>query len=180
MNRWTRSLLLGTRVLESITGFVGNVVAWAVFPLTLITCYEVAARYLFKSSQAWTFELGYMITGAYFLLGAAYALRENAHIRIDVLYNRLSGKGKAVADLISVGVIIVPTLILIIPALWNYAYEPYQTSERSGQSDWNPLIWPFRFTFLVGFVFLGIQSVAQILKSLVTLMSTSTTNSMES
>lgn len=179
MNRWSRSLLAWTRVLELFTGFIGIIVAWIVFPLTLITCLEVAARYLFQSSQAWTFELGYMLTGAYFLLGAAYAMRENAHIRIDVLYNRFNSKGKGIADLISVGVIIIPTLVLIIPALWDYAYETYQTSERSGQSDWNPVIWPFRFTFFAGFVLLAIQSVTHILKSLFTLLSNTTSSSME-
>ena len=111
-----------------------------------------------------------MLTGSYFLLGAAYAVREDAHIRIDLLYNRLGEKGKAVANLVGFGVIVLPTIVLIVSGLYEYAREAYESGERSGQTAWNPVVWPFRFTFFVGFVLLGAQALAQILKALGVLM----------
>lgn len=170
MNRMQRRLVFGTIVLEAIARKTGAIIAWMVMPLTAVTCYEVFARYVLGTPTVWSFEVGYMLTGTYFLLGAGYALREEAHIRIDVIYSHLGTRARAVADLVGFGFVMLPTLTLFCPALWDYMAQAYRSGERSALSDWNPIVWPFRLVFFLGFFLLLLQTVAQVLKSLSTLI----------
>ena len=151
--------------LEFFTGGAGVGAAWLILPLIIATGYEVFSRYALGAPTIWAYDVGYMLTGSHFLLGGALTLRDKAHIRIDVLYSRFSARWQALIDALAFSVIAVPTCYLLSVALWNYAYEAYQTNELSGESAWNPVIWPFRTVFFAGFVFLGMQCLAEILKS---------------
>ncbi len=167
--RTLRLLAFIQKLLDRLTGVTGALVGWLVLPLVGVTVYEVIARHVFNAPTIWTYELGYMLTGSYFMLGFAYALRENAHIRIDVLYNRFSKSGKAVADLVAFALIALPTVALIAWPLFGYAHEAYESGEQSGQTAWNPVLWPFRAMFFLGFALLVIQCTAQVIRSLLAL-----------
>src|SRR5690606_14411424 len=88
-------------MLNALTRFV-NGVSWcasqlasvAAAVLTISMVYEVFARYVFDAPTVWAFDIAYMANGAVFLLGVAYVLREDAHIRIDVLRNRLPARSE--------------------------------------------------------------------------------------
>jgi TRAP-type mannitol/chloroaromatic compound transport system permease small subunit len=151
--------------IERISGGTGVVAGWLVVPLIFATCYEVFSRYVLNAPTIWAYELGYMVTGANFLIGAAYALREKAHIRIDVIYAHFFSK--RTQALINVGgyvLLFLPIMFWLTLALWDYAYQAYLTQELSGQSAWNPVIWPFRLVFFAGFLLLLLQGIAEVLK----------------
>jgi len=57
-----------------------------------------------------------------------------------------------------------PVISWLAFALWEYWYEAFLTGEQSGQSAWNPVIWPFRLTFFIGIAVLWMQGVAELLK----------------
>lgn len=153
------------RLLERLTGGTGVVAAWVVVPLIFATSFEVFSRYLLNAPTIWSFELGYMAMGTHFLLGAAYTLREDAHIRIDIFYNAFSAKTKAWVDAIGFLALMLPASWWLSYALWNYAATAYLTGEQSGQSAWNPIIWPFRMVFFAGFALLALQGTVQLLKA---------------
>lgn len=153
------------RFLERITGGAGVLAAWIVVPLILATSFEVFSRYLLNAPTIWSFELGYMAMGAHFLVGAAYTLREDGHIRIDVFYNGFSPKAKAWVNALGFLLLMLPASWWLSYALWNYAVEAYLTGEQSGQSAWNPVIWPFRMVFFAGFLLLALQGTVQFLKA---------------
>ncbi len=152
------------RIIERITGSAGLLFAWVVFPLILASVYEVVARYAFNAPTIWAFELGYMAMGVHALMGAAFALRERAHIRIDVIYLRFPEKVKAIIDTVGYLVLFLPVICWVSFGLWEYWVEAYVNGEHSGQSAWNPLIWPFRLTFFLGFFLLTLQGVAELIK----------------
>ncbi len=152
------------RLIERITGLAGVVIAWVVFPLILATCYEVFSRYVLNAPTIWAFELGYMAMGVHALIGAAYALRERAHIRIDVLYTHYSDKTKAIIDTAGYLLLFMPVVCWLTFALWEYLAEAYLSGELSGQSAWNPVIWPFRLAFFLGYLLLALQGVAELIK----------------
>lgn len=149
------------KAVDRLSGSMGLLAAWIVLPLIFVTVYEVFSRYLFNSPTIWAYEIGYMVTGANFLLGAAFALREHAHIRIDVLYSRFSVKIKALIDVLGYLLLFLPVGIWLSYRLGFYALDAFETGERSGQSAWNPVIWPFRFIFFTGFTVLSIQALAE-------------------
>lgn len=152
-------------IIDRISGSLGLLAAWIVMPLIVATVYEVLSRYLFNAPTIWAYEIGYMAMGANFLLGAAFALREGSHIRIDILYTRLSEKARALIDVLGFVLLFLPVGFWLSTRLGEYALEAYMSGERSGESAWNPVIWPFRLVFFVGFAVLTIQGVAECLRA---------------
>jgi TRAP-type mannitol/chloroaromatic compound transport system permease small subunit len=155
--------------IEGLTEGVGGLAALVIIPLVVATCYEVFARYLFGAPTIWAFELGYTLTGVHFLLGGAITLKRQGHIRIDLIYGQLSAKKKAIIDLVLYVALVLPALCLIFLRLADYATQAYLSGETSGQSAWNPPIWPFRAIIAASFLLLTLQVVAEILKCVGTL-----------
>lgn len=159
-------MLIIARFLEKITQSSGVIAALIIIPLILSTCYEVFARYAFGAPTIWAYELGYMGMGAHFLLGMAYTLKEKAHIRIDLIYAFRGPRTKAAIDFFSYAVIMLPFTIWLTWGLFMYYEEALMFEETSGQSAWNPVIWPFRLCMMIGFILLAIQLLAESLKCL--------------
>jgi len=154
------------RAIERLSGVSGYVTAWLVAPLILATVYDVAARYLFNAPTQWAYEVAYMAMGTHALLGMAYTLREGGHIRIDAFSQMFSQRTKAWIDLIGYAVFVLPCLMWMTWSLWDYWRHSYVTGELSGQSAWNPIIWPFKLVFFVAFVLLVLQIFAEIFKAI--------------
>ena len=154
------------RLIERISGISGSVTAWLVVPLIAATVYDVGARYLFALPTQWAYEVGYMMMGTHALLGMAYTLREGGHIRIDAISQRFSQTAKAIIDLVGYVVFLLPCLLWITWSLWNYWTRALATNELSGQSAWNPAIWPFKLVFFVAFVLLVLQILAEVIKAI--------------
>ena len=152
-------------LIERISGFTGKTTAWLVVPLIAATVYDVAARYIFNAPTHWAYEVGYMMMGAHALLGMAFTLREGGHIRIDAFTQKLSQSAKAIIDLVGYALFVLPCLVWITWSLWSYWVKALATDELSGQSAWNPVIWPFKLVFFIAFVLLVLQIVAEIIKA---------------
>lgn len=151
-------------LIERVSGLSGLVIAWLVFPLIIASCYEVFSRYILSAPTIWAFELGYMAMGTHALIGAAYTLRERGHIRIDVIYGHFSDKTKALVDTVGYVVLFLPVVSWVTLGLWEYWVEAFVAGDRSGQSAWNPIIWPFRLAFFTGFALLWAQGIAELIK----------------
>jgi len=151
--------------IEKVTGGVGVATAWLIVPMIFATVYEVIARYVFGAPTIWAFEVAYMAMGAHFLMGSAYTLRERAHVRIDVAYIHFPPRVRALVDVIGYGCLFIPFGVWISYRLALFTWGAYESGETSGASAWNPVIWPFRLTFLVGFVLLTLQGVVELSRS---------------
>lgn len=154
------------RCIDGVSGLSGRIAAWIIAPLIFASVYEVAARYLFNAPTIWAFEVAYMAMGVNFMLGAAYALREDAHVRIDVVYTNFSPRLKALVDAVGYGLVFIPIGVWLSYRLGLYAFDAYRSGETSGASAWNPRVWPFRAALTLGFALLTLQAVAQLLRAL--------------
>ncbi|HYC35377.1 MAG TPA: TRAP transporter small permease subunit [Usitatibacter sp.] len=152
------------RNIERVTSSIGVMASFALVPLVLATCYEVFARYIFGAPTIWAYEIGYILTGAHFLLAMAFALRTDEHIRIDIFSGHFSQRTRAAIDLAAYAVLL-PLMSWISWALWLHLAQGYARNERSGQSAMNLPVWPFRVIFLVAFVLLALQILAEVVKS---------------
>jgi len=152
------------RLIQGISRFSGETTAWLVVPLIFATVYDVVARYAFDAPTQWAYEIGYMVMGTHALLGMAYTLRESGHIRIDAFAQTFSQRSKALIDMTGY-VLILPCLCWVSWSLWVYWTTAFHSDELSGQSAWNPVIWPFRLVFFVAFVLLILQIVAELIKA---------------
>ncbi len=154
------------RLIERISTLSGSITAWLVVPLIAATVYDVGARYIFSLPTQWAYEVGYMMMGAHALLGMAYTLREGGHVRIDAFSQMFSQGTKAVIDLVGYVAFVLPCLVWMTWSLWGYWMVSYQSGELSGQSAWNPVIWPFKLVFFISFVLLVLQILAEVTKAL--------------
>ncbi|WP_119459394.1 TRAP transporter small permease subunit [Rhodospirillaceae bacterium SYSU D60014] len=152
------------RLIDRLTEGVGFAAALLLIPLVLAMCYEVFARYVLNAPTIWAYEMSYMLSGTYFLLGSGFTLKRRGHIRIDLIYAHVSSRARAMIDLAGYVLVFLPLLVVLNYYLWDYAMQSIESGERSGQSAWNPVIWPFRIMFFAGFAFLALQVVAEILK----------------
>jgi len=164
-----RLLQIGVRMIEAVTRRFGLLGAWLVVVLIVAMDYEVLMRYAFQAPTAWAYEVGYMLMGTSFLLTIAFAMVTRSHVRVDFLYGRYSAKGRALLDFVGYTFFLLPIVAWTTYGVWGYMLDAYGLGERSGQSAWNPVIWPFRTMFVLGFALFTLQIVAEILKCLLVL-----------
>lgn len=145
---------------------VGVIAAWLIVPLIVALCWEVFSRYVLNAPTIWAYEIGYLLTGSGWLLGMAYALSRDAHIRVDVLTTRMSDRAKALVDVVLYALIVLPFVTWLSFGLQGRVAQAIKSGERSGQSAWNPPLWPFRAIMLAAFTLLAIQIVVQLLRGM--------------
>lgn len=155
-------------VSEKFNRFFGWIGAYLIIILIGTMVYEVIARYFFQTPTKWAFEVGYMLMGTSFMLGIAVCMQMGQHVRVDFVYDAVSPRWRAVIELIGF-FFMIPMMLWLSAGLWDYFVDAYRVNERSGESAWNPIIWPFKFIFVVGFVLLLIQCVVEIIKCIMTL-----------
>lgn len=152
------------RIIERISTICGIIGAWLIVPLVFAMVYEVVARYVFNAPTIWAYEIGYLMTGSGFLLAMAYTLSRDAHIRIDVLSSRFSPRTKAIIDSICYLGLVIPFVAWLTHLLFERALATFESGEKTGQSAWNPPLWPFRTVFFVAFTLLLLQLIAEVIK----------------
>jgi TRAP-type mannitol/chloroaromatic compound transport system permease small subunit len=152
------------RILDRVSGTSGAVAAWLVIPLIAASCYEVFSRYVLSEPTLWAFEVGYMVMGTHFLIGLAYTLRENEHVRVDLFYARASRKARALIDAFTYVALLLPLAGWLSFGFFEKVLKAYASQVRSGMSAFNPVIWPFRLVMCAAFVLLALQALAQLIR----------------
>lgn len=127
--------------------------------------YEVAARYVFGAPTIWAFDISYMCTGTLFVLGAAYALRQDAHVRIDFLAQRLSPRLRGGIEGSVFLFLLLPIFAIMSWFAAGRAWRAYLTDEVERVSPWAPLMWPFYALLALGLVALTLQIAVQALRA---------------
>lgn len=152
------------RVISRINGFAGEFVAyWSVIAV-FVYYYEVIARYVFNSPTNWAHESMFLMFGMQYLIAGGFCLRENAHVRVDVIYSMLSKRTQATLDVItSVFFLIFVTTLLVTG--WIFFNDAFETMEVSN-SEWHIQYWPIKFALPLGAVLLMIQGIAQLVKDI--------------
>jgi TRAP-type mannitol/chloroaromatic compound transport system permease small subunit len=165
MTQPSRPLLLTIRIIDTFTDLTGSLIAWLSVPLVAAVAYEVFARYLFNAPTIWSFDLTYMLYGALFMLGAAYALHKGAHIRTDFFWDNFSPRTRGLIDSISYVVFFFPSFAVLMYISWHETEYAFQINETSDQTPWRPILWPFKGIVPLACLLLMIQGVSELLKS---------------
>lgn len=150
--------------IDTLSMSVGKLAAFIVIPNVFALVYEVVARYVLKAPTIWSFEITYFLYSAHFMLGAAYALKDRSHIRVEVLYSRLSARSRAIIDTAGYMIFFFPATIALMLGGIDLVKESIAMGERSGVSAWRPIMWPFRAILPLGIFFLFLQGIAEFLR----------------
>lgn len=158
-----KSLLTFSRLIDSLNERIGRLVMWLVLITTLIATGNALAKYILgEGSNAWL-EAQWYGFGAMFLLGAGYTLKHNGHVRIDILYQRISPRGKALIDLLGGVLFLLPVAGLLAWLSWPLFAESWRIQETSPDAG-GLLRWPVKLLLPVGFALLFLQGVSEIIK----------------
>lgn len=154
------------RRIDWLSEWSGKAVSWFSVALMLVLTYEVIMRYAFKAPTIWAFDIGYMLGGPIFLVGAAYTLRRKGHVRIDMVYSRFSPRWQAYLDIIFTLIFFFPLWGILLVKLIPYVYYSWAFRENALESFWRPPIYPFKTVLPVGVALLLLQGIAEFIRSL--------------
>ncbi|MBA2260712.1 MAG: TRAP transporter small permease subunit [Acidobacteria bacterium] len=158
---------LADRFCDAVDRFnsvVGRVFALSIFIVVLAVLYEVVARTTFGQGTIWSNETTIYLSAVTYILGGAYALAHRRHVRIDVIYERLTPRTRARLDLFT----FIFFLIYVGALIWAgsaLAWASFLQGEGTG-TPWNPRIWPIKFAIPIAAVLLLLQGIANLLRDL--------------
>ncbi len=156
-------LLALSRFIDGLNDRLGRVVYWLILVAVLISATNAVIRKVFStSSNAWL-EIQWYLFSAVFLLCAGYALLHNQHVRIDVVVARFSKRTLAWIDLFGTIFFLLPMAILIMWLSWPVFMNAFRSGEVSSNAG-GLIIWPARLLVPVGFFFLVLQGVSELIK----------------
>lgn len=154
------------RAIDAIGRWSGYLFCWLGFILMAIIVHHVVMRYVFATPTAWAYDVSYMLYGSMFMLGAAFTLYRQGHVRTDFLYRNWSPRTQGIVDASLYIIVFFPAMILFFNAGYDYAARSWALGERGYMSPWRPPIYPFKTAIPVGIALLILQGVAETLKSL--------------
>ncbi len=150
-------------LIDRINEFIGRAVSWLILLAVLVSAGNAISRKAFNlSSNAWL-ELQWYLFGAAFMMAAAYTLKQNEHIRVDIIYAARTRRTQLWIDLFGHVFFLMPFVVLMVWMLIPYAMDAY----RGGYISTNAgglIIWPARAVLLIGFFMLLFQGISEIIK----------------
>ncbi|OZG75081.1 C4-dicarboxylate ABC transporter permease [Hahella sp. CCB-MM4] len=159
-----------TRLIDAFTEHTGRFISWLNIGMVVGTVLVVVLRYVFNNSSIALQEGVIYLHGAVFLLGSAYTLKHNEHVRVDILYQRFSPRGRAVVNLLGTLLLLLPSLIYICIESWPYILQSWKFKEVSQEAAGLPYVYLLKTLILGMVVVLGLQGIAEAMRSLVTII----------
>ena len=157
------SLLGLSRFIDRMNELIGRGISWLILIAIIISAGNATVRKILStSSNAWL-ELQWYLFGAAFLFAAAYTLKQNEHIRIDIVYGLFSRRVQHWIDLFGHLFFLMPFVVLMLYYLGPYVQRSWISGEVSNNSG-GLVIWPAKALLLVGFFLLALQGISEIIK----------------
>lgn len=156
--------------IDLINEKIGQFVAWFATLLMVLVCIDVFLRYVFGFSSAFLSELEWHIFSLLFLFGAAFTLKDDKHVRVDVFYAKFSEKKKALVNFFGSLVFLLPFCVIVIKGGLPYTEFAYRLNESSSDPGGLPMRFIVKSFIVIGFSLLFLQGISLLLKSLQTLL----------
>jgi TRAP-type mannitol/chloroaromatic compound transport system permease small subunit len=152
------------KIIDGISEVSGKLASFLVLGSLFTVFYEIAMRYVFNMSQSWTFEMSTFLFGTTFVLAGAYALKYNAHVRIDLFYMRLSTRNKALVETIT-SILLFAFIGVLIWKGWEFGWRALVLNEHT-DSAWAPPRWPIKMVIPVGAFLLLLQGIVRLIRNI--------------
>lgn len=153
---------------------IGNVISWLTSILVWVICIDVVLRYFLNLSFAGLFELEWHVFALIFLLGAAFTLKSDKHVRVDVFYSRFSEKQKAWVNLVGTCLFLIPFCLVVIQSSIPFVVNSFNIMEGSPDPGGLPFRFIVKSAIPIGFSLLLLQAIALSLQSIVTIRNSAT------
>ncbi len=155
--------------IDRFTQLCGCGLAWLLYAMMLITCAVVLLRYGFSLGTIALQESVVYLHGLVFMLGAAYALQQDAHVRVDIFYRNFSPRRKALVNLFGTLVFLVPICGFIFYVSWSFVGSAWIIRETSVETQGIAAVYLLKTLILLLPVLLLLQAVAEIIRNVLLL-----------
>lgn len=154
-----------TRFIDRLVALQAEAASLFMVVLVVIMCMEVFLRYVMESPTVWALEFTTFLYGMHFILGYGYTEQYHGHVRVDIFSTKLPKKAQDILYIVTTALISLPVSVML--CIWSYdnAIQSTRNLEHSA-SAWGPSIWPVKIVMALGFTFLALQVLANLLKRL--------------
>lgn len=159
--------------LDMPSRWVGLAAAWLILPLVGVLVYGVVMRYGLNKPPIWTYDITYMLYGSLFMLGAAYTLQVDEHVRADFIYQFLSPRWQAAIDAAFYILFFFPAIGFFTWVSADFAITSWVRGDHIPTSPWMPIIYPLKTVMPVTGLLLLIQGVSELIKCIYTVSTNS-------
>ena len=155
-------------LLDRISTVVGRAASWLTLFMVIVTFVVVVMRYVFDAGLIWVQESVTWMHAAVFMLGAAYTLRDEEHVRVDVFYRNMSPRRRAWVDLVGVAIFLLPLCLFLAWNSFDFVTQSWRIREMSRESGGlpYPLIPMLKTILLLMPLAVAMQGMSLFLKSL--------------
>ena len=156
--------------IDAFTDRCGRLLAWLALGMALLTALIVVMRYGFNTGSILAQEGVTYMHGTLFMLGAAYALKSGAHVRVDIFYRNFSPRSQAWVNALGGIVFLIPLCAFIAFASWDYVAESWAIRETSPEPGGIPAVFLLKSLIPLMAANLFLQALAETLRSALTLV----------
>ncbi len=158
-----KTLLAFSQMVDWITDRFGFIAKWAVILSCFISALNAVVRYLFDIGSNGWLEIQWYLFAACVMLGAAQVLRVNEHVRVDVIYGRLSSRGRVWIDLLGLIGFLLPAMAVMLYFSFPLFLRMYGSGEMSSNAG-GLIRWPAMLMLPLGFTLVILQGLSEIIK----------------
>ena len=146
--------------IDRISEWEGKLSSFLIVVATIQVCFELILRYVFNAPTTWGLEMTLYLCSTTYVMSGAFAERYNAHIKVDIFYNRWSPRTRAFFDLIVTDTLLMFFCIVLTWQSAAWFWEAVSQGLTSG-TIWDPPIWPMRMIIMIGAIFLLLAAFAK-------------------
>ena len=158
------------QLIDAFTEFSGRALAWLVLGMAILTSLIVILRYGFNTGSILAQELVIYMHGCLFMLGAAYALKKGAHVRVDIFYRDFKPRGQAWVNSLGGIIFLLPLCIFIAFVSWNYVSDAWAIRESSPEPGGIPAVFLLKSLIPLMALNLFLQGLAETLRAALALV----------
>lgn len=155
--------------MDTLNEKIGLFMGWLTTLLVLNVFYDTVMRYAFNKGHIWLQEMEWHIFSVIFLIGAAYTLKYDGHVRVDIIYTNLSTKTRAWIDLAGTFLFLIPFCLIVILSTWGFIVNSWAVQETSPDPGGLPMRYILKTMIPLGFILLIGQGLSEAGKSLLIL-----------
>lgn len=152
-----RPIVAYVKYVDRVNRFVGRLAMYMIFVMLAVLLYSSISKAFFLPA-IWTLELAQFLMAAYYLLGGGYSMQLDAHVRMDLLYGRLSRRRMAFSDTLTSVCLIAYLVLLMIGGISSTEYA-LEYGEQS-YSSWAPYMAPIKIIMCIGIFLMLLQAIA--------------------
>ena len=152
------------KYVDRLCVWVGRFSMYFIFLMIGTLLLGAVTRNIINLPLSWTVELAQFTMTAYYITGGAYSMQQNAHVRMDLLYARLSDRAKAKWDSIT-SVCLVGYLVCLLVGSISSAMYAIEYGQRKF-SQWNPSLIPIKVIMVAGIILMLLQAISTLFKDI--------------